>query len=153
MTALLIAAASGPARAATPAQPNADAAMRGLYVALRVCAACHAVDTFGKGPDGEAPSFAVIRLRHNRASLRRRLQEIAAVGHQQMPAIPLTRSEIEDVASYIETVGAPPGAEPPSRSVVATPPPPGKGRLTKIKARPRGDGSPPHERAHDDPEP
>jgi len=94
----------GAANAGPPADTRVAPATRGLFVALRVCAACHAVGPLGAGPDREAPSFVTIRLRHDPASLRRRLAEISTSGHQQMPPIPLTAREIEDVASYIETV-------------------------------------------------
>ena len=100
--------------AAAPAGPyaQADSANRGLYVALRVCAACHAVGPLGDGPDDEAPRFATIGRRHDAASLRRRLREISVAGHQDMPPIPLTAREIEDVATYIASVAATPVAEP-----------------------------------------
>lgn len=96
--------------AACAADPYAqvDSANRGLYVALRVCSACHAVGPLGEGPDGEAPRFAVIGRRHTAAGLRRLLGEISVKGHQQMPAIPLTAREIEDVVTYIASVAATP---------------------------------------------
>jgi mono/diheme cytochrome c family protein len=103
--------------AAAPPAPYAreDSANRGLYVALRVCAACHAVGPLGEGPDGEAPRFATIGRRHDAASLRRRLGEISVSGHQDMPPIPLTAREIEDVATYIQSVAAAPAAKPATR--------------------------------------
>jgi cytochrome c len=97
-----------PAWGATPvAGAPSDAASRGLYVALRVCAACHAVGPLGTGPDTLAPAFATIRLHHDAPTLRRRLQEISTVGHHEMPAIVMTAQEQEDVAAYIEAAAAP----------------------------------------------
>ena len=113
-------------------------ATRGLFVALRKCAACHAVGPLGAGPDAEAPPFGTIRLRHDPASLRRRLGEIASIGHQKMPPIRLSAQEIEDVASYIETV-APPAASPPQASQVARRSS-GRARLTEINATVRRTG-------------
>jgi len=108
---MLVALGMGGAAVAAP-RPDTDggSASRGLYVALRVCAACHAVGTLGAGPDSEAPPFATIRLRHDKAGLRRRLGEISTSGHRDMPPIPMTPREIEDVASYIETVAPTPAA-------------------------------------------
>jgi mono/diheme cytochrome c family protein len=87
-----------------PSAPMADSASRGLYVALRVCAACHKVAFPGAGPDSGAPSFAVIRQRHDAAGLRRLLEQISSTGHKAMPPIPMSPQEIEDVAAYIGTV-------------------------------------------------
>jgi len=113
----------GAAAAAPRADAGGESATRGLYVALRVCAACHAVATLGAGPDGLAPPFAAIRLRHDKAGLRRRLGEISTSGHQEMPPIPLTAREIEDVATYIETVVPTPAAATPSPPLTAAQPP------------------------------
>lgn len=107
--AILIGAAS--AAFATPqstaSHTDQDSANRGLYVALRVCAACHAVGSLGHGPDGAAPTFAALGERFGAKALRRRLWEISASGHELMPAIPLTAREIEDVATYIASVAPP----------------------------------------------
>ena len=84
-----------------------DAATRGLYVALAVCAACHKVALPGAGPDAIAPSFAVIHARYTAADLHRLLQEISADGHREMPPIHMSADEIEDVAAYIATVTPP----------------------------------------------
>src|SRR5471032_2427183 len=59
-------AALGASPQTTP--PSADAASRGLYVALRVCSACHKVAFPGVGPDSAAPSFAAIHARHDAGS-------------------------------------------------------------------------------------
>lgn len=90
---------------ALPAQTDqADAANRGLYVALRVCSACHKVAYPGVGPDRAAPSFASIHARYDPEGLRRRLEDISRVGHREMPAIPMSSREIDDVVAYIATV-------------------------------------------------
>lgn len=121
---LLALSLGGPAMAAPGRDSQNDSATRGLFVALRVCSACHAVATLGAGPDNEAPPFAMIRMRHNPGSLRRRLGEISTSGHGDMPPIPLTPKQIEDVANYIETVGSSPAARPPWQPAAATVPPP-----------------------------
>ncbi len=92
----------------TPPSSDGDGAIRGLYVALRVCSACHKVAYPGVGPDSAAPSFAAIHAGHEPAGLHRLLVEISNAGHQAMPPIPMSPAEIEDVAAYIATVPAPP---------------------------------------------
>src|SRR5471032_3010799 len=104
-------AALGASPQTTP--PSADAASRGLYVALRVCSACHKVAFPGVGPDSAAPSFAAIHARHDAEGLHSLLVEISSAGHQEMPPIPMSPAEIEDVAAYIATV-------PPAPPAVAT---------------------------------
>jgi mono/diheme cytochrome c family protein len=89
----------------SPAPTDAgDSASRGLYVALRVCSACHKVAFPGVGPDLAAPSFASIHARYDPDGLRRMLADISRTGHRMMPPIPLSSREIEDVAAYIATV-------------------------------------------------
>jgi mono/diheme cytochrome c family protein len=108
-----IAVLSAGAQTSPPTAPAADSASRGLYVALRVCSACHKVAYPGVGPDSAAPSFAVIHARHDPASLHRLLVGISSAGHQAMPPIPMSPTEIEDVAAYIASVPpSPPGVAP-----------------------------------------
>jgi len=57
-TAVLALGAAGLSAAAPRPDPQGDSATRGLYVALRVCAACHAVAARGSGADDEAPTEA-----------------------------------------------------------------------------------------------
>jgi mono/diheme cytochrome c family protein len=106
----VIAVLSAGAQTPPPPTASADSASRGLYVALRVCAACHKVAYPGVGPDSAAPSFAVIRQRHDGADLRRLVEQISRTGHQAMPPIPMSRQEIEDVADYIGAVAPAPAA-------------------------------------------
>jgi mono/diheme cytochrome c family protein len=105
------------AGAQTSPAASDDSSSRGLYVALRVCSACHKVALPGVGPDSAAPSFAAIHARHDAAGLHGLLVEIAGAGHHQMPPIPMSPREIEDVAAYIATV---------------PPPPPGSGPAPKV---------------------
>lgn len=109
ITIALLSAASGVQAARYPTTFAAeDSANRGLYVALRICAACHAVGPLGHGPDGAAPSFATLQQRFDGPALRRRLADISTSGHELMPPIAMTPREIEDVATYIASVGPPP---------------------------------------------
>lgn len=108
MVAVLSAGAPTSPPAASAPAASTDAASRGLYVALRVCAACHKVAYPGAGPDSGAPSFAAIHSRHDPAELHRLLVEISRQGHHAMPPIPMSRQEIEDVAAYIAAVAPAP---------------------------------------------
>jgi mono/diheme cytochrome c family protein len=101
---IVAALAVGGATPAFAVDLPSDSAVRGLFIAVSVCAACHTVGTLGTEPDREAPPFATIWPRHDKQSLRRRLREISSSGHRAMPAIPLTPRQIEDVANYIEAI-------------------------------------------------
>ncbi|HEX2817491.1 MAG TPA: cytochrome c [Phenylobacterium sp.] len=110
-----IAALSAGAQTAPSPAASPDPASRGLYVALRVCSACHKVAFPGVGPDSAAPSFAAIHARHDAEGLHSLLVEISSAGHQEMPPIPMSPAEIEDVAAYIATVPPAPPAVAPHR--------------------------------------
>jgi mono/diheme cytochrome c family protein len=72
----------------------------GLKVALRDCAACHIVAgrQAGPAPVGVPPFATIARMPSTTAlSLRAYLQ----TPHPPMPDLALTRTEMEDVVSYI----------------------------------------------------
>ena len=101
--------ASGPAPALKSPVLEASAD-RGRFFVLRSCAGCHAVGSLGESPNGGAPSFATVRLRHNAISLERRLAQISRNGHVEMPPIYMSDDEIKDIAAYIETLEPPASA-------------------------------------------
>lgn len=94
-------AASALLAALTPLNAQADAAA-GHRLAQQWCANCHVVDSatpkaaIPQGP----PSFATIAGHLEAGPLRAFL----AHPHQPMPDLTLSRSEIEDLASYIESL-------------------------------------------------
>ena len=100
---------AGPAPVAGASSPSID---RGRAYALRWCAGCHAIASQGASTEGMAPSFAIVRLRYNGVSLERRLADISANGHYEMPRMFLSSEEIHDLQDYIETVGRPAQAAP-----------------------------------------
>jgi len=107
LMAVVLVGAGGWVTAGTPAAAAATphgSADRGLYVALRVCAACHAVSAYGLSPDVNAPSFAAIRQHPSHRPLAPHLEVILEAGHGDMPPISLSPREIADVAAYIESV-------------------------------------------------
>jgi mono/diheme cytochrome c family protein len=88
-----------------PAHVRDAAAERGLHFAQRACAGCHSLDA-GESPRGGAPAFATLRLRYTPIALERRLGEISAHGHYEMPPVFITQDESKDVAAYIGSLGA-----------------------------------------------
>lgn len=84
-------------------QTASVAESRGQGLAVRDCAACHAILAGQQSPNASAPGFATIRLRHNELSLERLLTTIAHDGHFEMPRRPLSANDIEDLVAFIET--------------------------------------------------
>jgi len=83
------------------APATATASMRGLEVARRHCAACHAVEPAGgTSPRDRAPSFASVEMRHT-AALEDRVENLTRRGHYGMPPVPLRDDQVLDVVAYI----------------------------------------------------
>jgi mono/diheme cytochrome c family protein len=80
------------------------AADRGYRVAARECSACHAISREGESPRPSAPPFRDIRRRYNEISLSREFEAIGEVGHYEMPAKPISKSDGEDLIAYIESL-------------------------------------------------
>ena len=96
LAACLLALTAVPAAAQTP-DPG-----RGRDVALRWCARCHVVAKDQKKPAIDAaPTFAEIAA--NPRMTRARLLAILGSPHSKMPTQVLTRRDIGDVISYIES--------------------------------------------------
>jgi mono/diheme cytochrome c family protein len=93
--------ASGAAAAERPSDPSVE---RGRDIAARQCAECHALRHGRDSPDGDAPTFPVLRLRYNELSLERRLAGIPWGDHAGMPPIGLTRQDRQDLAAFIESL-------------------------------------------------
>lgn len=81
------------------------AADRGYKVAARECSSCHAIGRVGESPRPSAPPFREIRRRYNEISLNREFEAISEVGHYEMPAKPISKSDGEDLIAYIESLG------------------------------------------------
>lgn len=85
--------------AGTVAGPN-----RGVMVAERACASCHAVGMVGASHNPSAPPFRDIRIRYNTISLERELARIAKEGHFEMRQTAIAESDIPEIVAYIETL-------------------------------------------------
>jgi len=109
--------------ATTAAAPATGSAVdRGLFVALRACAGCHAVGGTDRSPNGIAPPFSYIRMRYDEAALQRLLADISRNGHYEMPPIYMTDDEIRDVTAYIQTVEPAAAPDATTRGVIARAP-------------------------------
>ncbi len=80
-------------------------ASRGHAVAVRACAACHAVEPGGTSRSAKAPAFGSLEMRHT-APLDNRVAELTRVGHYAMPPISLSSEEVRDLVAYIESLPA-----------------------------------------------
>ena len=85
-----------------PAQAG-DAA-NGKDLATRWCSSCHDVGT-GRPPNDGAPAFEAVARRPGMT--RAGLEGWLANPHPPMPKLTLTRREIDDIVSYIETFKPP----------------------------------------------
>ena len=77
---------------------------RGLHIAQRACATCHAIEA------GDATSrarraapFASLEMRHT-VGLEGRLAVLTSKGHYSMAPVALTIGELADLRAYIESL-------------------------------------------------
>ena len=94
--------AISPTAHAKPLDPAVD---RGWGVAQRRCAECHSIRPGRDSPDGDAPPFTLLRLRHNEISLSRRIALVTRGEHAGMPPTAITDADRHDLVSYIESLG------------------------------------------------
>jgi mono/diheme cytochrome c family protein len=103
IAAVLLAAgcASTPRPGPAVSGPSAFA-LSGAEIARTKCAACHAIDGPGPSPRPSAPPFPTLRIRFNQLTWERTMAEIAAGGHDEMPPVSLSDSEIRDLKAFID---------------------------------------------------
>ena len=103
LVALALSACAASPRASL-ALPRLDAAeQRGHDLAVRRCAGCHTVGLDDGGAQ-DGPAFRKLARGYDPLSLERRFAEVSAHGFDRMPAVPLTRSEAQDLVAYFETL-------------------------------------------------
>jgi mono/diheme cytochrome c family protein len=73
----------------------------GRLLAQRWCTSCHVVDGSTKGPD-TAPSFPAIAARE--AQHPERLRAFLTAPHPPMAGLSLSRQQIDDVVSYLDSL-------------------------------------------------
>jgi tetratricopeptide (TPR) repeat protein len=81
-------------------------AQKGKVLAEKNCAWCHAVGSSGDSPNPKAPQFRNIQDRHPLLGLRTPLSEGVAASHDQMPRFNLTKTEIDEIVAYINSLKA-----------------------------------------------
>src|SRR6187399_2097228 len=76
---------------------------RGHDFAVRRCAGCHTVG-LDDGGAGDGPAFYKLARRYNPISLERRFAEVSAHGFERMPPVEFSRSELEDLVDYFDSL-------------------------------------------------
>jgi mono/diheme cytochrome c family protein len=91
------------------AEENApsDLERRGLALAERMCAECHAVGDRGRSPHVGAPAFRALDRRQDLDSFMERLREGLTVGHPDMPMFRFTREDARAFVLYLRSIQAP----------------------------------------------
>jgi mono/diheme cytochrome c family protein len=88
---------------ALPAKAVAADAIQGKAIAERWCASCHLVENAQKSaPTDQAPPFTSLAARPDFSAAR--LALLLLEPHPNMPKLALSRSEIADLADYIQTL-------------------------------------------------
>ena len=91
------------ALSALPAQAVAADAIQGKAIAERWCSSCHLVATAQKNaPTDQAPPFASLAGRPDFNAAKLALLLLAP--HPNMPKLALSRSEVANLADYIQTL-------------------------------------------------
>jgi mono/diheme cytochrome c family protein len=76
----------------------------GRAIAERWCSSCHQVDDQAATVTTEAPPFASIALKYPGEEGLQALQAFLSDPHPRMPDMSLTRQEIRDLVSYIDSL-------------------------------------------------
>ena len=90
---------------ASPAFAKSNAA-RGLKIAQRNCAACHAVGRTGASANPKSPPFRTLAQRYPLSELEESLGEGIMVSHEgpEMPAFEFSPGQIEDLMAYLGAI-------------------------------------------------
>jgi mono/diheme cytochrome c family protein len=90
---------------ASPAFAKGNAA-RGLKIAERDCAACHAVGRTGESVNPKSPPFRTLAQRYPLQELEEALAEGIMVGHEgpEMPPFEFSPGRIADLMAYLGAI-------------------------------------------------
>ena len=90
---------------ASPAFAKGDRA-RGLKIAQRNCAPCHAVGRAGESVNRKSPPFRTLAQRYPLGDLEESLGEGIMVGHEgpEMPMFEFRPDQIEDFIAYLGSI-------------------------------------------------
>ena len=86
--------------------PASELVRHGKDVALRLCAACHAIERAERSPIAAAPAFRRMAPRVDLDRMAERLQSGIVVGHPEMPAFVLKEHEALALVAYIKSLQA-----------------------------------------------
>ena len=109
-TSLAILAFDGPALAANSTS-DAKAVWRGLMLAKRNCAACHAIGAKGASTHADAPPFRTLHMRYPAEALDEAFRRGLLFRHPSMPQFRFLPGEIADLTAYMRSLRARGGAE------------------------------------------
>jgi cytochrome c len=90
---------------ASPAFAGGDRA-RGLKIAQRNCAPCHAVGRAGESVNRKSPPFRTLAQRYPLGDLEESLGEGIMVGHEgaEMPTFAFSPAQIADLMAYLGAI-------------------------------------------------
>ena len=90
---------------ASPAFAKGDA-KRGLKIAQRNCAPCHALGRTGDSPNPKSPPFRTLAQRYPLSELEETMGEGMMVGHEgpEMPMFEFKPDQIEDFIAYLGSI-------------------------------------------------
>ena len=90
---------------ASPAFAKGDA-KRGLKIAQRNCAPCHAVGRTGVSANPKSPPFRILAQRYPLSELEETMGEGMMVGHEgpEMPMFEFRPEQIEDFIAYLGSI-------------------------------------------------
>lgn len=91
------------ALAAGPVMAQAELVERGRILADTYCSGCHAIGAEGESPLAEAPPMRTFKERWPVEHLAEALAEGIMVGHEAMPEVSMTPTEIDAFLAYLES--------------------------------------------------
>lgn len=107
---LAILALGQPALAANTAA-GSKAVLRGLMLAKRNCAACHAIGPKGASPNAAAPPFRTLHMRYPADALDEAFRKGLLYRHPAMPQFRFLPGETADLTAYMRSLRERGGSE------------------------------------------
>jgi mono/diheme cytochrome c family protein len=95
---------ASPGRAAAVDPDDAASVARGLRLAQRNCAQCHAIASRGESPNRSAPAFRELHRRYPADSLEEAFAAGLLTRHPAMPQLRLLPGEMADLTAYVKSV-------------------------------------------------
>jgi len=96
-----------PCVAATSASAQDNAATRGGLLAMQRCGICHATGARDESPHRAAPPFRKLQENFPSVMLQSALRTGTISGHDEMPMFELSKADVVDLLTYIDTFSKP----------------------------------------------